>query len=159
MKQTSRNWLIDAIEYIWQLLAYCSHLQEIVDSFWENDVISIEDYQLAIDWIKSATADRRQMMQKIMDDYNGNNKLWCAVKHSIFAYTLATELLYADMNNDTFRQTQKSAAIRMYNTVSAFIWTEVVSCWRCLSEQIDEKNKHNIKSDKKIKEVNYSESI
>jgi hypothetical protein len=137
MKQTSRNWLIDSIEYIWQLLAYCSHLQELVDSYWENDEITIEDYQFAIEWIKSATVDRRQMMQKIMDDYKGNNKLWCAVKHSIFAYTLATELLYADMNNTTFRQNQKSASIRMYSTISAFIGADIVSCWRCLSEQLD----------------------
>jgi hypothetical protein len=61
------------------------------------------------------------MMQVIMDTFSGNDKYWCAVKHSIFAYTLATELLYSDMNNKTFAESQKMASDRMYKTISKFI--------------------------------------
>jgi len=146
MQRTSRDWLIDAVEYIWQLLAYCSHLQEIVDWYWENETITIEEYQFAIEWIISATQDRREIMQVIKDRYNGNDKLRCAVKHSIFAYTLATEILYANMNWDRqFQVLQKSSAIRMYKTLSKFIGTEVVTCGRCLSDQINDLENNNVK--------------
>lgn len=139
MKQTSRNWLIDSVEYIGQLLAYSSHMQEIVDWYWENDDISIEDFQFAISEVQRTTVARREMMQVIMDTFWWNDKYWCALKHSIFAYTLATELLYSDMNNKSFAEAQKMASERMYKVISKFIWTEVVTCGRCLSDQIDKK--------------------
>jgi len=139
MQKTSRNWLIDAVEYIGKLLAYSSHMQELVDWYWENPDITIDDFQFAIAEVQRATVSRREMMQVIMDTFSGNDKYWCAVKHSIFAYTLATELLYSDMNNKTFAESQKMASDRMYKTISKFIWTEVVTCWRCLSDQVDKK--------------------
>ena len=137
MKQTSRNRLIDSVEYIGQLLAYSSHMQEIIDWYWESDEITIEDFQFAIWEVKISIVARREMMQVIMDTFWGNNKYWCALKHSIFAYTLSTELLYSDIKNKTFAESQKMSAQRMYRALSKFIWTEVVTCGRCLSDQID----------------------
>ena len=67
MIKTSRNRLIDAVELIWQLLAYSSHLQEILDWYGENDSITIEDYQFAYKNIVLATDDRRELMQRIKD--------------------------------------------------------------------------------------------
>jgi hypothetical protein len=43
------------------------------------------------------------------------------------------------MNNKTFAESQKMASDRMYKTISKFIWTEVVTCGRCLSDQIEKK--------------------
>lgn len=140
MKQTSRNWLIDWVEYIGQLLAYCSHLQEIIDWYGQNDDISQDDYIWAIENIMDTVKDRRDAMQVIKDMYNGNEKIRCALKHSIFAYTLATEMLYANWDNKQIINLQRNAAYRMYRTLSKFINVEVVSCGRCLSEQIDLQN-------------------
>lgn len=137
MKQTSRNRIIDWVEYIGQLLAYCSHLQELIDWYWQNDDITQEDYIFAVENLSDAIQDRRDLMQAIKDLYNGNEKIWCALKHSIFAYTLATEILYSDMNNPQFIKLQRQSAYRMYKTLSKFIGIEVVSCGRCLSEQLD----------------------
>ncbi len=139
MKQTSRNWLIDAVEYIWQLLAYTSHMQEIIDWYWENEDITIEDFQFAVQEVQVATRQRREMMQVIMQVFEWNDKYRCAVKHSIFAYTLSTEILYSDMNNKVFAEAQKTSSERMYKTISKFIWTEIVTCGRCLSDQIEKK--------------------
>ena len=137
MKQTSRNRLIDAIEYIANLIAYSSHLQELIDWYWTNWDILLEDFHFAVAELESSIQDRRDMMQLIKDQFKGNEKIWCKVKHAIAWYWYMTEILYADLNNSKIKELHESASKRMYRTVSKFIWWEVVACWRCLSEQIE----------------------
>lgn len=78
-----------------QLLALNSHLQEIADSFGENDKISIEEYDACKVMIESNNITRRGLMDKMKSELS-DHKRWCCVKHSIFAYELACEIMYAN---------------------------------------------------------------
>ena len=135
MKQTSRNWLVDGIELIWQLLAINSHWQELLNS--AEDYVTVEEKELMQSIVDTNNSMRRQLMQQIFDTFEWDHKYWCLVKHTIFAYELSCELLYSDPLNKTFIATQQECSETMYKVLSKFIWTDVVTCWRCLNEIIE----------------------
>ena len=57
-------------------------------------------------------------MEKIYKEHTGDNKLWCAVKHSIGVYEYATECLYAHKEADVIRtQIQQDAYEHMVSVL------------------------------------------
>ncbi len=144
MNQTSRHWLLDWVEFIWQQCALVSHLQEIIDSYWENEDISIIDKENAEYLIEQSNISRRNIMEKILLQFEWNKLYWCSVKHSIFAYELACELLYANKWDWIIEEIQRSAKNTMYSILSKFLWKPVVLCWRCLNDMIEDELQENI---------------
>lgn len=73
-------------------------------------------------------------MNKILSEFDWNKMYRCIVKHAIFAYELSCELLYASPDDDELRTNQYNMSKILYKLLSKFIWTEVVSCGRCLND-------------------------
>lgn len=71
-------------------------------------------------------------MAKVCDD-----KLWCVVKHSIANYQFAQELRCTDMNNFDYMQLAESASSYMYECISKFLWVNLVTCGRCLNDELN----------------------
>ena len=141
MKHTSRSWLVDWIELMWQLLAINSHWQELINSV--DEYVSEEEKEILNDMVIANNTMRRHLMQKIFDEFNWDHKYWCLLKHSVFAYELACELLYSDHSSEEFRAMQQQCSENMYTIISKFIWTDVVTCWRCLADSIDNEQDNN----------------
>jgi hypothetical protein len=135
MQQTSRNWLIDAVELIWQLLAVNSHWQELINS--TDSFVSAEEKEVLSSIVSINNAMRRHLMQQIFDTFSWDHKYWCLLKHAIFSYELSCELLYSDSENKMFIALQQECSDNMYKILSKFIGTDVVMCWRCLNEIIE----------------------
>lgn len=145
MQQTSRHRLLDAVELIWQQCALVSHCQEIIDSYWTSEEVTIEDVTLAEETIINCNSVRRNIMQNILLHFKWNKLYWCQVKHSVFAYELSCELLYADWNNISFLENQRKCAENMYKILSKFINQDVVVCWRCLNDALEVNDKKDDK--------------
>jgi len=137
-QQTSRSWVLDWTELVWQLLALSSHLQEIADSHWFNEEVTDEDKEVC-EWItKTNTMLRRKLMDKIFESWYGDHKYRCAVKHSVFCYELANELQQTDTDDETFKLIQRLCSQSMYMILSKFLWNELVLCWRCLNDSLSQ---------------------
>lgn len=133
--QTSRSRVLDGVEMIGQLLALNSHLQEICDSYWKSDEVSDEELESCKWMIRMNNSVRRGIMDKIKTE-NSDHKRWCAVKHSIFAYELSCEVMYANVWDEDIANYQSMCAENMYNILSRFLWLEVTLCWRCINDEL-----------------------
>lgn len=132
--QTSRHYVIDAIQMIGSLVAECSHLQEIVNSYWTNDEITSDDAMFCVERIRECNDIRRWIMDKIKNDFNGNMHYWCSLKHAIEIWQYATEIMYANMDDTYLVHVQHKASDMMYSILSKFINQEITTCWRCMND-------------------------
>ena len=149
-RETSRGVVVDLVEVIKEQLAIYSHLQElykeVIDnieaakSTWANDdyIQELEGkaYIFSKD-LKDIYARRQQSMnelKKLAKEYN--HKAWCLVKHSIKEWGIAEEVWNSDMDNIIYEQIMLDAETFCYKCLSVFLWTEIVTCWRCLSDEL-----------------------
>lgn len=138
MKQTSRHWLIDWVQMIGSCVAMCSHLQEVVNSYWTNPDITLEDVEMCVDQVKSYVKIRRDLMDMIRKEYDWDMHYWCALKHSIEAWQYATEILYANPDDIELVSMQQKASDNMYTILSRFIKQDITTCGRCLNETLSD---------------------
>lgn len=132
--QTSRHYIVDAVQMIGSLVAECSHLQEVVNSYWTNDEITMDDVQFCIDRIKECNNIRRKLMDKIKDEFNGNMHYWCSLKHAIEMRQYSTEIMYANMDDVDVVTIQSEASKIMYSVLSKFINQDTTTCGRCFND-------------------------
>ena len=147
---TSRWVVVDLVEVIKEELAIYSHLQElykeVVDnieawvSTWANDDY-IEELRLKAlrlkNEIKNVYSRRQKSMQELKSlakEYN--HKTRCLVKHSIKEWGIAEEVWNTDMDNDRYEEIMLDAETFCYKCLSLFLWTEIVTCWRCLTDEL-----------------------
>lgn len=135
MERTSRWWLLDMVNFIADNIAFVSHAQELInansstqDNLESNaDLITIRD---------EATEMRRFAMQYIQKELDCDKHYWCLVKHAIWSYQYATECLYANINDPLLVLLQQKAYENMVATVSKRVKSEMVTCSRCLEDNI-----------------------
>lgn len=147
---TSRWVVVDLVEVIKEQLAIYSHLQElykeVVDtidaltSSWANqdsiDEEAIKAVRLKKE-IKNVYSRRQKAMQELKTlakDYD--HKARCLVKHSIKEWWIAEEVWNTDMDNERFEEIMLDAETFCYKCLSLFLWTEIVTCWRCLTDEL-----------------------
>lgn len=139
---TSRHYLIDLIELIWNDIALLSHYQELMNSYEKEDMTEYQElYEKSIEVL-----DRRRECMKLLETITNkpvNQQYRCIVKHSISSYQFATECLYADINNTKIREIQQRAYETMIENMCKYLWIdEIVSCWRCMTDKLlDHNNK------------------
>lgn len=136
MSQTSRHWIIDAIELIANDIALASHYQELINSRWDYQ---LSEKQSETVWLvlQSSIQRRRNLMSLIEKEFpKWDKKFWCALKHSIGIYIYATELLYANPLSLKFKEIQQNAYEDMIIVLSLFTWKEINVCGRCLLDNI-----------------------
>jgi hypothetical protein len=78
---------------------------------------------------------RRDYMEAMKTSLS-DHKRWCCVKHSIFAYELSCEILYAE-NGLINKINQEKCAQNMYIILSKFLSYPTVMCGRCLQDQLN----------------------
>lgn len=139
----------EVIELIANLIASFSHHWEIYNSL-ETDLAhpelfteeQIEEKQNEAYWhfekLMSLTEERRKAMRVLKSmARTANDELWCITKHSIASYQFAQELLATDFNNMDYIELAEKASQYMYECVSKFLWVDIVTCGRCLSDELN----------------------
>ena len=140
----------EVIELIANLIASYSHHNELAHSI--DDDIKLynekeedipEELIKEVDWhqkkMEQLLSDRRKAMQMLKNmAKEPDMHMWCLVKHSIACYQFSQELLNTDMDCIDYITLADNAYRYMYECVSKFLWVELVTCWRCLKDALDE---------------------
>lgn len=146
--ETSRHWILDAIECIKNCEAIVSHCNEIRDAYYDAymdaDISSSEKrgdsivakYELCGRIKDMAIKSRRKIMRKIFKMFEDEwaHDMWCIFKHSVAAKQFidevddATDVLFFDEAQDIYKM--------MSLAVSWFLWQEPHTCARCLLDDL-----------------------
>lgn len=149
----SQRWVVvELIEVIANQIASYSHHYEIYnslqsdlldrDQFPEEEVERMEEESSYHSFeMQKLTEQRRKTMRMLKEmavDYN--EQRWCITKHSIATYQFAQEVLATDMNNEDYIQLAEEASRYMYKCVSKLLWIDIVTCGRCLQDELSEQS-------------------
>ena len=134
-KNSSREWFIDLVNSIANLLAIVNHLTEAVYSAEKDIADSIdgaaknkEDYLEIL--LLSLDLRRRQMnLLKSQADYH-DRRMWCPLKHGIESYMESMEVWQAEQSDETYANTIDAYNI-MLKLLSKFLGRDVTLCGRC----------------------------
>lgn len=152
MNQTSRSFIIDAIEFITNQIWLTSHYQEIIFSLQQEieelpvqDSATIAEISLQIDEIEQLLSNsislRRDMMTEIWSQYPNRKEMRCAVKHVIANYGYSCELYYANLASPSrsfYRKNMINSYRQMIATVSLWLWLDWIEiCWRCMADALE----------------------
>lgn len=147
-KDSQRGAVVELIEVIANQIASYSHHYELYNSI-ETDLLDkdqfpeeeVEKMQEESSYhyyeMLKLTEQRRRsmrMLKALAVDYN--EQFWCLVKHAIATYQFAQEVLATDMYNADYAQLAAEASQYMYKCVSRLLWVDVVTCWRCLADEL-----------------------
>lgn len=137
--ETSRHWILDAIECIKNCEAIVSHCNEIMDSIYDNvskNDKAYDDYMNLNRMKEIATKVRRKTMRKIYESFdNADHKMWCIVKHSVAAKWFMDEVVAADQ--DWPRSNEPHDLYELMSlAISSFIWVEPQVCARCMADDL-----------------------
>lgn len=154
MNKDSQRWVAtELIELIANLIAGYSHHNELYNSL-QSDLQHPELYteeminQMEEDSIWHYTKmislleERRLAMRKLKElavEYN--SQLWCCTKHAIASYQFSQEVLNTNMDDVDYIHLAETAYQYMYECISKFLWVEIVTCSRCLQDELDLQNK------------------
>lgn len=144
--QTSRGWLIDAVNLICEQIALASHCQELINTYTnemgnEDDEVSIQalvsKIQLQEQILKTSLSIRREVMSRIYQTHPWDHNNWCSLKHAIGAYWYATECMYANPDDVIWQQFQQ----KCYGNMVGVLWLfcgldELILCSRCLEDEL-----------------------
>lgn len=148
--ETSRWVVIDLVELIKEDLAIYSHLQELYKEvndelnnaernwLWQEEINALQSKGIVL-WgeLKEIYKQRQNAMQELKKlAVNYDKEMWCLVKHSIKMWWMAEEVWNTDMNNIDYENLMIGAEDYMYRVLSRFLWTEIVTCWRCLLDEM-----------------------
>lgn len=144
-QETSRHWILDAIECIKNCEAIVSHCNEIMDSIYDNvskNDKAYDDYMNLNRMKEIATKVRRKTMRKIFESFdNADHQYWCILKHAIAAKWFMDEVVAAD--NDDSPSLRSNEPHDLYElmslAISSFIWVEPQVCARCMADDLEEK--------------------
>ena len=149
MTDSQRGAETEVIELIANLIASYSHHNEIAHSL-DDEIIELDEankdvpieltekVQWHYDKMEQLLNDRRKAMQVLKGmAKNVDNEMWCLVKHSIACYQFSQELLNTNMDDVDYVTLSDGAYRYMYECVSKFLWVELVTCWRCLKDELE----------------------
>ena len=152
-KETSRGAETEVLELIANLIASHSHHYELLNSL-QSDLKHPElytEWQIKemqeesiyhVNKLKELTEKRRQAMRVLRDMWDEPDSKWhCILKHAISSYQFAQELRDTDEDNTDYSELAEFAYQYMYECVSKYLWVDLVTCWRCLKDILDEKRK------------------
>lgn len=141
----------EIIELIANLIASHSHHYELLNSlqsdlahpelYTEKQIKEMEEESVYHNnKLSELTEKRRQAMRVLRDMWNNPDNKWhCLCKHAISSYQFAQELRDTDQDNIDYIELAEFAYQYMYECVSKYLWVELVTCWRCLKDILDEK--------------------
>lgn len=151
-ENNTQRWpAVDVLELVANLIATYSHIFEIYnenevyikwlqETWWEEFETRLWEMELLEEMIADAYRLRKTAMNVLKDlSPNYNHKRWCVSKHLIGAYQYACELWDTDRDNEVYQQLVLDTTQLMYKALSQFMWVELATCWRCLSDSIEDK--------------------
>lgn len=139
----------ELLELIANLIASYSHHNELYNSLqveieskqesWESIDELVEESKWHYNKMEYLLWERRNAMRLLKEMANDSDEtLWCICKHSIACYQFAQELLNTDMENTAYMGLSEWTYQYMYECVSKFLWVELVTCWRCLKDALED---------------------
>jgi len=142
-QETSRHWILDAVECIKNCEAIVSHCNEIMDSIYDNvskNDKAYDDYMNLNRMKEIATNVRRKTMRKIFESFDkADHKMWCIVKHAVAAKWFMDEVVAAG-DEDSLRSNEPHDLYELMSlAISSFIWVEPQVCARCMADDLEEK--------------------
>ena len=149
-KETSRHWILDAIECLKNCEAIVSHCKEIMNAY--HDAALSEDlkeevtpatdkYEMCNRIMKMAVKARRKIMSKMFEQFEWDHQMWCIFKHSIMAKQYIEEVNSA--TDDLFDEEEDEIYKFMSLALSQFIWEEPGLCARCIADDLLSKEDNN----------------
>ena len=147
-KDSQRWWATEIIELIANLIASYSHHSELYNSL-QSDLLHPE---LFTEWqveemvkeserhygkMKALLEERRLAMRKLKEEaIECDDHMRCLVKHSIASYQFSQEVLNTNMDDLDYMHLAETAYQYMYECVSKFLWVTLVTCARCLEDEL-----------------------
>lgn len=149
MNKDSQRWAAtELIELIANLIASYSHHSELYNSLqselahpdlfteWQMEQMR-EDSQRHYDKMTSLLEERRLAMRQLKKEaVECDDHMRCLVKHSIASYQFSQEVLNTNMNDLDYIHLAETAYQYMYECVSKFLWVTLVTCARCLEDEL-----------------------
>lgn len=146
--QTSRQWILDAVELIANLIAMSSHAQELINIYTidfngaseseQDDIISKINEQKI--FLSEANRIRRNYMSALEKEFGAEKQLWCEFKHAVGTYGFACEVYAANPSNPVLEGGQQDCYELMNKVISAFLnLDELLPCGRCLADKLNSK--------------------
>ena len=150
MNKDSQRWAAtELIELIANLIPSYSHHSELYNSL-QSDLVhpelytdgQIDDMQQQSFWhytkMESLLEERRLAMRKLKEmAIECDDHMRCLVKHSIASYQFSQEVLNTNMSDLDYVHLAETAYQYMYECISKFLWVEIVTCARCLQDELD----------------------
>ena len=150
MNKDSQRWAVtELIELIANLIAGYSHHNELYNSL-QSDLEhselftdeQVDEMQEESMWhyekMTSLLEERRLAMRKLKEEaVECDEHMRCLVKHSIASYQFSQEVLNTNMDDATYIHLAEAAYQYMYECVSKFLWVTIVTCSRCLDDELN----------------------
>ena len=150
MNKDSQRWeATEIIELIANLIASYSHHNELYNSI-QSDLVhselftewQIEEMVKESEWhdakMKALLEERRLAMRKLKEEaVECDDHMRCLVKHSIASYQFSQEILNTNMDDSDYMHLAETAYQYMYECVSKFLWVTLVTCARCLEDELN----------------------
>jgi len=143
MQKTSRMYILDLVEAIINQIQLASHCQELLHFYSAELQRTTDDVywwmmDIQQDLLDKAVDMRRVMMEKLKTE-NSDEKMWCSLKHALSAYWFMLEVSYANKTDLAYKILAHQAYEQLMKVLSIFMWLdEIVTCGRCLCDQITE---------------------
>lgn len=145
----SQRWsATEIIELIANQIASYSHHSELYNSLqsdlWHPELYTEEminqmqeDSLLHYKKMNELLDERRLAMRKLKELWKEpDGHRWCICKHAIASYQFSQEILNTDMNDLDYIHLAETAYKYMYECISKFLWVEMVTCARCLDDEL-----------------------
>lgn len=157
INETSRWVVVDIVEMIKEQLAIYSHLQELYKEVVDNIDSAVNNWA-SEETINSLTTEAAKLRTSIKDAYirrqktmaelkkmakTYDKKMHCLLKHAIKEWWIAEEVWNTDKDNDTYEALMLAAENYMYKVLSQYLGTEIVTCWRCLADELSLPSNNN----------------
>lgn len=148
MEQTSRLWILDAVELIANQIAIVSHCQEIINELMADyETEPSEELQTKLinqqSIMHQANNLRRTVMDSLLNSSDESDKnQWCVFKHAVWSYMFAVECSHVSWQSIDRDNIQEKAYMQMLQVLSMFLWVEPQLCWRCLADILINNNKN-----------------
>ena len=150
MNKDSQRWAAtELIELIANLIASYSHHSELYNSI-QSDLVhpelftewQIDEMVKESEWhdikMKALLEERRLAMRKLKEGaVDCDDHMRCLVKHSIASYQFSQEVLNTNMDDLDYMHLAETAYQYMYECVSKFLWVTLVTCARCLEDELN----------------------
>ena len=147
-KDSQRWWATEIIELIANLIASYSHHSELYNSL-QSDLVhpelftewQVDEMVKESEWhdakMKALLEERRLAMRKLKEEaVECDDHMRCLVKHSIASYQFSQEILNTNMDDLDYMHLAETAYQYMYECVSKFLWVTLVTCARCLEDEL-----------------------